>query len=256
MTPIQVIQSAAHTALAGSRYTKYKYSYIQATQGHTMLGTEAARKPSIGVVLCQTEGVVVLKTGVNTFHGYPLASLPADTLLCVGDKVEIGFPSFSGTEVKDVSDQPGIRTTSYGRKRLKPPVEDDYIKDMTEQLSELRLPDGRRGLHLLSDLNYSNFMGCSSKNSTVNPTLSFDVKGLKFEGMVKIELILGRDTYDVHFVPPVVVAPPDDVVTNVTCMDLLGVIEDRCDSSLAKVAKVTVLKPAKKVKSSDASKAL
>ncbi|MDO8414816.1 MAG: hypothetical protein Q7S87_01245 [Agitococcus sp.] len=248
MTPQQVIQSAAIAALAGSRYSNYKYLYIQHKPAHSILCNEAKRKPSIGVIICQMEGVVVLKTGVNTFHGYALADLSPKVRWNIGDKVEISFPGFEGTEVKDVSTVPGIKSLSFGRKMLKPPVEDAYINEMTRQLSELRLPDGRRGLHLLSDLNYSNFTGTSSESSCVNPTLSFDVKGSKFEGKVTIELILGADTYDVHFTP----SPPssllEDVDTNVTFLDVLDVIEQRCDSSLARVATVTILKPAKKAK--------
>lgn len=124
------------------------------------------------------------------------------------------------------------------------------LHDLAQQLSEMRLPDGRRGMHLLSDLKFSNVEGFGSDEA--NPWISFDVAGAKFTGKVKVEYVWGADTYTLHFEP----TPVDDAVEmarrqpefieDVHFDQLLEFIEDRCDSSLARRATVQVLRKAKR----------
>ena len=243
MTPQEIIKTVALAELAGKRFTKYTYALRLPTTGHNMMGNEASAPATEGTVLAIQDGVVVVKVKPTQFEGFLLADL-ASTDFNLGDKVSISFNGFNGTEKIEVAST-GFRTFTFGRKQLKPLVDDEYIKQMTEQLSEMRLSDGRRGLHLLHDLKYTNFAAGSSMDSTRNPYVSFDVIGRKFQGNVRIELVLGMDAYAVTFTP---VEGTLHIVDYVLFDEFLPLIEETCDSSLSKVAAVMILKRARKPK--------
>jgi hypothetical protein len=166
--------------------------------------------------------------------------------LNVGDKVEIKHAGFAGlAEKKGEEGAAGeglfFRTITLSRSRLEAPGENPHpvLKDMTEQLSEMRLPDGRRGLHMLADLKFANFRGDGS--DTLNPYLEFEVEGAKFIGTVRIEYIWGRDTYDLHFIK----GDDKHVIEDVHFDQTVPFIENHCDSSQARLAKVTIISRAK-----------
>lgn len=236
-----LIKEVALATLAGSRYTGYKYFIRQGEITCNMLGGEATPQADKGVILAHTEGWYIQKIGVNKFVAHLASLIPVE--LKVGDKVEIQHGGFKGTSQKEGKEEGmQFRSVTLSVARLKSPVNHSHLNDMTEQLSETRLPDGRRGLHMLSDLQYKNFRGDANTALSFNPYLEFEVAGGKFVGTVRFELVLGMDMYKLSFTAG---DGSVTVVENVTFDETVKVIEEHCDSSHARLATVTVLSRAK-----------
>lgn len=234
----------ASNLLAGSRFARVKFRLVENDWGTNMLGGETWPAASLGTVAHLDGELLVLKTSPNSFHGFVREELPDEPLLSIGDKVEIQFEGFDGTDKSVASSGEGCSTTTLGRKRLKSPVDEPEVSDMTGQLSEMRLADGRRGLHLLHDLNFSNFQGDGSRNYIANPYIQFDVDTSRFKGQVKIELILGLDYYTVHFISE----DATESVENVDFTRMLPLICERCDDPTKRLARVTLIKKGKALK--------
>jgi hypothetical protein len=213
------------------------------TIGYSLLGAEVAPKPDIGVVVAHQDGYYVQKTGAKTFAMHKESLLPC--ALTVGDKYEITHAGFNGCKeegtVPDAENGMQFRMVTLSRRYLQSPKRHQLLQDMTEQLSELKLPDGRRGLHMLSDLKFKDFRGDADEELTINPYLEFEVAGAKFTGTVRMELILGMDTYELHFTDENGTTKLEDVVA----MEVLELIEKHCDSSPARLATVKLISKAK-----------
>lgn len=247
-----VVMAVAAVALAGSRYTKYTYATRNGQIGYNMLGGECTPSPDKGVILAHVDGWYIQKTGVNKFAAHLESLIPVT--LNVGDKVEIQHAGFKGTSEKEgKEDGMAFRTVTLSVQRLQSPLKHQHLIDMTGQLSDMRLPDGRRGLHMLSDLQYKNFRGNADDGLTFNPYLEFEVSGAKFIGTVRMEVVRGMDMYQLTFTAEDGTAT---VVENVTFDETLSVIEAHCDSSLARMATVTVLSRAKVPKATPPSQSL
>ena len=236
-----LIKEVAAVALAGKRYTQYSFVIRNGDVVLNMLGGEATPAADKGVILAHSDGWYIQKTGVNKFAAHLESLIPVE--LKIGDKAEIQHAGFMGTKQKE-GHEAGMtfRSVTLSVERLKSPVKHSHLQDMTGQLSDMRLPDGRRGLHMLSDLQYKNFRGDADDASTFNPYLEFEVTGAKFIGTVRFELVLGMDMYQLTFTSE---DGTVKVVENVTFDDTLKIIEEHCDSSLARLATVTVLSRAK-----------
>lgn len=231
---INLIRSKAPEVLAAN-ITQYKYRIIDGSIGYNMMGAEVIPEPTKGEIVAHEGGWYLQKVGRNLIVAHPEKFFAEP--LAVGDKVEIQHAGFNGTEVVQNAAEPGMsfRTVSMSRKELECPVKDDYLRDLCEQLSSMKIADGRRGLHLLHDLQFSNFRA-ETFNGRANPFVAFEVQGAKFAGTVKIELVLGADCYAVSLQKDgTTVKRIDYVYFNKT----LEVIEEECDSSPARLARVT-----------------
>lgn len=236
----EIIQEVA-PAFLGKNIRNYKFITRDGTIHHNMLGGEVAPKPDVGVIVARQDGFYVQKTGPSTFVAHKEALLPCE--LTVGDKYEVHHAGFNSVKEEGRPPEDGFTHSiiTLSTRHLQSPMKHDLLNDMTQQLSELRLPDGRRGLHMLSDLKFQNFRGNADEELTFNPYLEFEVAGGKFTGTVRMELILGADTYELHFMDSNGTTKLEDVVA----MDVLELIEAHCDSSLARFATVRHISKAK-----------
>jgi hypothetical protein len=234
----------------GKNIRSFSWVTRDGTINTNILGAEVPPKADIGVVIGHEGGFYVQKTGPKLFVFHPESLLPCP--LTVGDKYEIQHAGFEGG-IKEGEDPSAenlmhFRMVTYSRRELRSPKQHDLLQDMTRQLSEQRLPDGRRGLHMLSDLKFENFRGDADEELTINPYLEFEVAGAKFTGTVRMELILGMDTYELHFTDSAGTTKLEDVVA----MEVLELIEKHCDSSQARMATVKLLSKAKAPKAKTA----
>lgn len=232
-----------------ARARQYKWGTYDGTIQHNMLGAEVRPAPQIGLIIAHQDGWYVQKTGISTFALH-LESLIGEPMN-IGDKVEIQHGGFAGLLQEEVPREEGMhfKSTRLSRRELTSPVNFPQLNDMVRQLSEMKLPDGRRGLHMLSDLKFENFKGDASEK--FNPYVEFNVTGAKFKGLVRIEYIWGADVYEIHFGE----GNNKTVYDNVYCMEMLETIENHCDSSPARLATVKVLAKAKKPKAEKSSPA-
>jgi hypothetical protein len=242
--PRNLIKEVAHEVLAGSRYRQFKYLVQDGRIRHNMLGGEVDPKPEKGVILAHREGWYIQKTSVNSFSAHAESLMPFP--LNVGDKVEIKHAGFSGLNQQEGESGMGFSSITLSRKHLQSPADHPIMKDMVQQLSDMTLPDGRRGLHLLSDLQFKNFRGEAPTEAEFNPFVEFEVTGAKFTGTVRLEYCYGADTYKLHFKGATETVTLDDIHFD----EMLPRIEEHCDSSQARFAKVTVLSRAKVAKAS------
>lgn len=236
----EIIRAVAPAFLAANART-YKYRVMELAVHHNMLGAEVMPKPIKGEIVARRDGWYIQKEGRSLFVAHPESLIPET--LQVGDKVEIQYPGFVGTEVRDMPSASGGVVQSLSRAQLRCPVENEYLRDLTQQLSEMKFEkDGRRGLHLLSDLNYANFRATAPDDET-NPFVEFEVAGAKFQGTVRILYVLGGDYYEMSFIKD---GETVKFIDDVYFEDLLPFLEDTCDSSEARKVKVTFTAKRKK----------
>lgn len=250
-----IIRAAATAAFAGTNLRNYK-TRVENNEIHSnMLGAEVASEPTKGVIVTALDGWYVQRVGRSLFVAHHESTLPGP--LNIGDTVIIDHHGFAGTSKTEINYGSGT-TITVGRRCLECPVNDEYLKDMTEQLSENKLEDGRRGMHLLHDLKMAGFRGYAHPESEANPYLEFEVDGAKFKGTVRFELVLGQDTYLLTFDGGHVLANGESEgrktvygeltgpgAEQVTFFDVLPLIEKHCDSSLSRIATVKVIARAK-----------
>lgn len=241
MKTIREIMQQVGSNHVGKNIRSFKWNTRDGSIGHNMLGGEVMPKPDIGVVVEHQDGYYIQKVGPKDFSVHKEELLPC--ALVVGAKYEIQHAGFNGLKEEGLAKEEGMqfRMVTLSYHRLKSPVNHSLLNDMTQQISEMKLPDGRRGLHMLSDLKFQNFRGNADEELTFNPYLEFEVTGAKFSGTVRMELILGMDMYELHFTDANGTAKEEDVVA----MDVLELIEKHCDSSPARMASVKLIAKAK-----------
>lgn len=249
MKTIREIMQEVGPAHVGKNIRSFKWNTRDGSIGHNMLGGEVMPKLDVGVVVAHQDGYYIQKVGPKEFSVHKEELLPC--ALDVGAKYEIQHAGFNGLkeEGSKAGAESGISMVTISYHRLKSPVNHSLLNDMTGQISELKLPDGRRGLHMLADLKFQNFRGNADEELTFNPYLEFEVAGAKFAGTVRMELILGMDTYELHFTDATGTTKLEDVVA----MEVLELIEKHCDSSPARMATVKLVSKAKapKVKAAE-----
>lgn len=229
--PRPLIKACAVQALAGSRYRNYRFVVHDGSIKYNMLGGEVVPTACKGEILTRQEGWYIQKTGPATFAAHREDLIPVE--LAIGDKVQIEHAGFAGTSTDQQPAVNGVHSIVLDRKRLAPPLPDPVIVDMTQQLSETKLADGRRGLHVLHDLKFSGYRAHYSE--TENPWVAFEVEGARFVGTVRVEYQWGGDDYTVRFEG----TPAAETHEGVHFDNLVEVIDQVCDSSLARRAKVT-----------------
>lgn len=241
---VTLIQSVAATALS-SRLRSYKYRVYDGSVKRNSWGVEVDPEATTGAIVAHQDGYYIQKAGTSLLIAHKESLIPV--ALKVGDKVEIKHAGFKATDdgVQDTQLEDGMRMRTFRidlqAKSLVSPKPFPLLEDMTRQLSETLLKDGRRGIHMLSDLKYSNFRGDANGALSFNPYLEFEVIGAKFTGTVRMELMLGMDVYELQFTDSNGTVKKE----NVTFDETVELIEEHCDSGPARMATVTVISRAK-----------
>lgn len=220
-----------------------------------MLGVKTDYRPIAGKVVDTIEGAVVVKTGRTDFAVVSheiLSSIPE-----VGATVRItpyarrlfDGSRLDGPQVEDQTLENGLRiqtrTIRIGDNRTPLPVQaqrSTYLQDLIRQIEEMRAPDGFRTVaQMLVDAKATAFTVVDPSDNddiiATRPEISFSVSTARFEGRVSVVYWRVPDLYHVHFAPE---SGQPEEVPDVDFMSLGGVLGERIDDGLWRIAKIEI----------------
>ena len=255
----------------GSNIRRYTWNgyYGQMAIG-ALLGTQADFKPVTGTAVAENDDFVLLKTSPNDFFGLSKALLSEQ--IEVGSKVQVtpyarrrfdGQPLYAPTKVEQSEDGNfTVRSFTIGENKSYVPVDKASIacqelKDMIDVIERERADELRTVAQVLVDagawLEKPTIQDVICEDDIIEkpPTITFRVDSTKAKGYISVIYDRSMDSFDVVLVDlegKELERQENVYITPTGPSELGAAIMRLVDDGLWRVAKVEVLKKAKKTK--------